>query len=700
MKLWPWSLRTPSRRQIDPIECGAVCLGIILQHYGRYVDTATLRDSARVSRSGSDAHSLIEAAKKYFLLGKAKKILVSDLKHITAPAILFFDQCHFVVFEGVRFARYHINDPARGRYSLDVNAFRRRFSNIVIEFIKGPGFVKGELSTSLQRTTLMLLAPTKFLVGILGLVAGITFVMMAALASLNVSLDQELPNEYSWFAGFSLLTLLLALAFNGFSLCRAIMLSAHSVCQHEIFALQHCLLKTPASFFDDRPFLTFARVFASSAERSYLMAEARVVKCFWWAFFLIIVVEVALLSLPIAIALISALGIFLCQKSYRAWRSNTAIRTMGDFHMDVAINHAISQSEAMRAMGQDELLIDGLIKKELDSWPREHSGFLFNIMTSAILLAAILFAIMSLIATQSWRHGELPLVKIFELTMLSFGLLFAGLKISRQRPCNTDDVTSLLVDMTMAKKPVIEARLEDQSHKLVKLSGSFSYPGADKAIWHNVEVEFKRHELVGMVGNSQSGISTLFRLLAGSLALSSGEIMHFLLHDTPLKVVLINEDSDLFLGSLKDNITLFDRGISEHDVVWALEQAEAVDLFYDRPMGLIAPILSQGKNLSMGEKKRLLLAQALAHKPDLILLDDFFLSLDEKTSLKILENIKAIGVAVLFNSHAGRELLKSDRVIFVDSEAALMSASHEHFYSTNESYRRLLRVENLGDPSI
>ena len=125
-------IATPHRRQIDPIECGAVCLGIILEARGRYVDTKTLRIDSNVTRNGADAESLLRAAHLHGLEGFAKKAIVSDLKNVSTPAILFVDNCHFVVFEGVRHHRYYLNDPALGRYAIDEATMRKRFSRIVL----------------------------------------------------------------------------------------------------------------------------------------------------------------------------------------------------------------------------------------------------------------------------------------------------------------------------------------------------------------------------------------------------------------------------------------------------------------------------------------------------------------------------------------------------------------------------------------
>ena len=62
------------------------------------------------------------------------------VKHLTSPAILFWEFCHFVVLEGVRNNRYYINDPANGYYSLDAETFKQRYTGILLLLEPRPSF--------------------------------------------------------------------------------------------------------------------------------------------------------------------------------------------------------------------------------------------------------------------------------------------------------------------------------------------------------------------------------------------------------------------------------------------------------------------------------------------------------------------------------------------------------------------------------
>ena len=136
-------VRTPALLQFDETECGAVCLGIVLAHHGRWVRLEELRGACGVGRDGSSAGDLVGAAERYGLRVRGWRRQPAQLRRIRPPAILFWEFNHFLVLEGCGPDRFHLNDPANGRRSVSAEEFDSKFTGVVLTLEPGPDFRPG-----------------------------------------------------------------------------------------------------------------------------------------------------------------------------------------------------------------------------------------------------------------------------------------------------------------------------------------------------------------------------------------------------------------------------------------------------------------------------------------------------------------------------------------------------------------------------
>src|SRR5262249_51750725 len=135
-------VKTPTVLQMEAAECGAAALGIVLEYHGRYVPLDVLRDECGVSRDGSNALYIKEAAKRHGLEVKAFRKPAEGLSNRRPPFIVFWESNHFLVVEGFGRKRVYLNDPAIGRRTVSPEEFRKRYSGIAFTFELGAQFVK------------------------------------------------------------------------------------------------------------------------------------------------------------------------------------------------------------------------------------------------------------------------------------------------------------------------------------------------------------------------------------------------------------------------------------------------------------------------------------------------------------------------------------------------------------------------------
>ena len=130
----------PFIAQMEAADCGAAALAMVLAYYGREESPHILRAACRVSHAGTTALELIDAATLYGLEAKAVRIPVGQLRNVAAPAILHWDERHFVVLERGNTKSAVLLDPSFGRMTMSWSELADRFSGVAILAVPSAGF--------------------------------------------------------------------------------------------------------------------------------------------------------------------------------------------------------------------------------------------------------------------------------------------------------------------------------------------------------------------------------------------------------------------------------------------------------------------------------------------------------------------------------------------------------------------------------
>jgi ATP-binding cassette subfamily B protein len=227
---------------------------------------------------------------------------------------------------------------------------------------------------------------------------------------------------------------------------------------------------------------------------------------------------------------------------------------------------------------------------------------------------------------------------------------------------------------------------------------SFVYPGSALAALHDFSLEVPPGETIALVGPSGAGKSTVLNLVIGFIRPTGGRILidgrDMQAHDLRTYrrfLAVVPQESILFDGTVRDNVTYGLRGVPAEAVVAAVRDANAWDFVSQMPAGLDTPVGEKGARLSGGQKQRLAIARALIRNPRVLILDEATSALDTETEALIQEALARLmrGRTTFVVAHRLSTIRNARRIVVLDQGRLAEIGSHEHLVRSGGLYARL-----------
>ncbi len=710
--------RVPEMRQVTAVECGAACLAMILQYYGRASSLTEVQEYCGAGRDGLTALELVKAARAYGLRVRAVSVKLEDVRYVTLPAIVHWQFNHFVIVERWSPKWVDLLDPAQGRRRVSIETFDEGFTGVVIMLEPGEHFEEKAAQPSLtawsymrsflhMRTTICQVVGASLLLQVFGL---------AAPFSTAIVIDEILPQAASNLLLLVGVGMLIVLLMQGITMLlrSSLLIYLQTRIDTNIMLnfFEH-LLSLPYRFFQVRlSGDVLARMNSNGAIRDLLTNQLLstildgstvvvylVILC--WQSWVIAGVTLGLGVCQVSLLLATAPALRrLTQRDLEAQGKTQGY--LNEVLAGIATLKAAGAEQRAQARWQDLFFTEMNISLRL--------RYLSSVIEAVFQLINVLSPLL-LLWIGAWQvmQGRMPVG-----TMLALNTL-AALFLQPLSALATSGQSLQVIRAHFTRvADVIEAQPEQdrlQVRSPQRLAGqielrqvSFQYDVHAPLILREVSLQIAPGSKVALVGRTGSGKSTLGKLLVGLMTPTSGAILYdgvgleqLNYQEVRSQFGVVLQESFIFSGSIRENIGLNNPEMDLEQLMAAAHLAVIAEDIERMPMGYETLVAEGGSAFSGGQRQRIALARALANHPAILLLDEATSALDVGTERQVARNLAGLRCTQIIIAHRLSTIRNADLIVVLEEGHIVEQGTHEHLLQRQGYYAQLIQTQLFHD---
>jgi ATP-binding cassette, subfamily B, bacterial len=683
--------------QTSENDCGLAVLAMLLAHHGRHLSLYELKMRHPISTAGMSVLDLKLIARSYGLDCKVFAVQgdAAQLAQLATPFIAHWGGQHFTVVTRIADGKMHLADPRDGKRVLSIDEARKYWSGVALFMTPGESFQAHAPPTLLRqwlpevrRFSRMLVALFFLSVLLLGLSYAVPLLISKVVS--NFMEHGTLPFGTAGMVAVALGFVLSYYVFNWSK--QALLLEIRlRLDGHLSERFSESLFRLPFLFFSRMPFGDLLeRLGSVGTIREFISARiaAAIVDA-------VLVVTLAVLIFvtnhKLGIIYLGAVAI-IAQLVYLQWP-----RLRERFRDEVLSYTASFDTFSDALLGIQDIKANHTEQVFYLRWRERFRQYLGTARARGRLTAKLeaLLAVLGggiplvILLASLWlvnRAQLSPADAILAYLLIQYsmsplaGLLGTGIMI-QHLVIHTDRVngiTQFVADTAtetpeQGSLPVTRIVVEDCA---------FSYAPDGRDVLSGVNLDITPGGFVILTGVSGSGKSTLLKLLTRTLSPHRGRVRYFsgereIAPGGAVQLTSIIQDAAMFRGTVLENITLFDAGISLERVGEAARIANIHAEIMAMPLGFSTPVERGGGNLSGGQRQRLALARALLKSPQMLVLDEFTSHLDADNEARIIANLRQLGCTVIIATHRTAWIHAGDRIVQVRDATAHMLPARE-----------------------
>ena len=353
----------------------------------------------------------------------------------------------------------------------------------------------------------------------------------------------------------------------------------------------------------------------------------------------------------------------------------------------------------------------GFRKKSNDVYEKSMDNIKYNTVVNVLIDTMITLVILAILAYGSLliALGNLSSGELTEYIGYFFTLLWPVFAIATFLNINAQaQASAKRVNELLSKKPLIQTPTSPIQKVLkgnIELRNlRFQYPDGKQPVLDGVSFTIEQGEMVGILGRTGSGKSSLVELLLhlydvepGMLLFDQVDARSLSMDSLRQAIGYVPQDNFLFSDSITNNIGFGLDKPTQDEIETVAKLADIHDNVIGFKEGYQTILGERGVTVSGGQKQRLSIARALAKQPAILILDDSVSAVDTKTEESIITNLKRIrkGQTTIMVAHRISTVKKLDKIVLLDQGKLVGIGSHEELLATNALYQEMVRLQTL-----
>ena len=699
--------KVPVVVQMETVECGAACLSMILAYYGKWLSLEQLRTDCGVSRDGSNARCIVQAARRHGLDAHGYRADISHLEHM-APAIIHWNYNHFVVFKGFDGGLAYINDPGIGSIAVSMEDFNRSYTGVAITASPTDQFKPQGHQTSILHYVRENIRGVSdafiftLIMGILTAFAGMLYPLFSQVFMDDIITGKNEEWTIPFFVGMGALVVfhfLLAFLDNVYGR----RFSGSMSLKGNTRFLWHAL-NLPMEFFAQRYVGDIVQ--RQSLNETITTTLVRILAPYAINILLLIVYVVVMARYSFLLTLMGlmsvALNIYVVRKEseLRNNLSRAMEQTEGKFY-GITMS-CVDNIESIKAAGAERKFFEfwaGYFARrnnqEVLFEARSFSPYVFGHVANALVL--ILGA--ALILYGDFSIGMLMAFQGFmaEFMRPAMGLMQGSTTVIelRSQMERIDDVIAYPTEKW--SDDANEAHGAKMGGMFEMKNVTFGYSPTSEPLIKDFSMKLEPGKSVALVGTSGCGKSTIAKLVAGLYEPWSGDILFDgrkrseISHEEYVNsVAVIDQNVVLFDDTISENLKMWDHSIEDFTMTMACIDSGIRNDIISRPRGFNTKLVKGGGNFSGGQRQRMEIATALAREPILLVMDEATSALDTVTERKVMQNIRQCGASLIVIAHRLSTVRDCDEIIVMDHGQIAERGTHDELMSRDGIYKKLM----------